>query len=155
MVKVGSCIYTGINTSNSSISIVNSNVGYILLDFSILLRTDNGGLNWAFVNKINGFSRAHIYFQNSNTGFLLGSNGKLLRTTNRRAGLELELVNDANSVFDFIVSFPNSLTGYVAGSYRNSNGNVVKIYKTTDGGISWFILPSNLKTYVGSFFIYR
>ncbi len=104
-----------------------------------ILRTVNGGNNWAIVGAGNsGYEYYSSFMLNSLTGFIVGrtsaGNDATLRTTN--SGLNWSTYSSGvngrlNSVF-----FPNQTTGFAVGYYG-------KIHKTTNSGDSWIILSSS------------
>lgn len=89
-------------------------------------KSTNGGANWTAINT-GSFELIHgMYFRNSLTGYLTGSNGILLKTTtggNSWVPIPINLYLQQTSV-----SFPDDNTGYVVGQ---------KFLKTTNGGITW------------------
>ncbi len=74
-----------------------------------------------------------VYFPNENTGYITGSKGLLLKTTD--AGLSWEKIETPTEKNLKHVWFANSETDYVTGEEGF-------IMKTTDGGSSWLIQES-------------
>jgi photosystem II stability/assembly factor-like uncharacterized protein len=111
------------------IRFINSNEGFAV---SIVFNgqggisyTTNGGANWSsqvFTSGLLG-----IDFPTSNTGYTVGSQGYILKTTDRGATWNPQSGNTFSILWD--VSFPDSLNGYVSGD----NGLILK---TTNGGIT-------------------
>lgn len=69
-----------------------------------------------------------VYFTSEDTGFVVGTNGALLKTTNGGAAwtvVQNITYNNSHSVY-----FINSKTGFVVGDYG-------VIVKTIDGGLNW------------------
>jgi len=87
-----------------------------------------GGLdNWKKIFLNDNFS--DVYFITETTGFVLS--GLLYRTTN--SGIDWEKVeNDVGGPGGYDILFIDSLTGFVT----NNNS---AIFKTTDGGVSWYL----------------
>lgn len=84
-----------------------------------------------------------VEFVNSTTGFVVGMDGKILRTTN--ANTFSPLVSGTTSQLEDIC-FVNSNTGYIVGS-----GGI--ILKTSNGGDNWVIqFPGGTFTLVSVFF---
>jgi len=114
----------------STIHIVDSNVVYFCGYFETIIKTIDGGSNWIIIrNGPSGFGSSYnaIFFINQNTGWIAGTGQKVLRTTN--GGITI----DSTSLFWGTLSdfyFINSSTGILCG-----DGNV---FKTINGGISWF-----------------
>ena len=71
-----------------------------------------------------------IYFINDNTGFIIGENGTLLKTTN--GGSNWSNINTGVSHSLRTITFLNENEGYING------------LKTTDGGNNWTIQPETI-----------
>ena len=96
--------------------------------FGGLWRTTNGGINWVQQWPSGTTNYPYkIYMYNGTTGFLSTTN--LYKTTN--SGFNWTYIT--NFGFDDIVMI-DSLIGYAAVGYYVDS----MIYKTTDGGITWF-----------------
>ena len=91
-----------------------------------IYKSTNGGADWIAVNT-GSFELIHgMYFRNSLTGYLTGSNGILLKTTtggNSWTNIPLNLYLQQTSV-----SFPDDNTGFIAGQ---------KLLRTTNGCVTW------------------
>lgn len=133
-------IFSGMNNTNAQwvqqtnatgfylqdIYYVDANVGYAVGEG--VSRTTNGGTNWAIVTDPSpSFTEYAVYFIDANTGFV-GNDG-LSTTTN--GGENWVSILSGAGVNDF--SFINSTTGWFA-------TQIGRIYKTIDGGASWFML---------------
>ncbi len=100
-------------------------------------RTTNGGDNWTVCGSIgpsSGSAMFGIHFGEPNTGFTVGNNGVVMRSTNGGMNWESQSTGITNSLYT--VYMLNALTGYICGS----NGLILK---TTNGGITGFINLSN------------
>lgn len=95
-----------------------------------LLRTTNGGSNWAVANYYNGGSLLRylndIYFVDASTGYAAGTNGRILKTID--GGVSWASVSSGTIEWKSIW-FTSANTGFVVGN--NS------IMRTTNGGTSW------------------
>jgi photosystem II stability/assembly factor-like uncharacterized protein len=148
--------YTGFSSNNSSISMVDPNTGYILLDSTKLIKTTNGGSNWYFVSNIEHIKLRLSYFQylnfiSSNTGFILSREGdyywrgsRLMRTSN--AGMNWNTLIADTSFTLYEIDFPTSTIGYAGGSKHIWTGSFehFKIFKTINGGTSWDSIQNTL-----------
>jgi photosystem II stability/assembly factor-like uncharacterized protein len=76
-----------------------------------------------------------VFFNNANTGYVVGDSGTILKTTD--GGLNWLPLNSGTSVFLKSVHFPQENIGYVVGG----GGTILK---TTDGGINWIIKNSGI-----------
>ena len=121
--------------------VTNSNliaVGGDGFSFGMIFQSLDGGLNWAYDSL--DFELRDVHFKNENQGFACGY-GTLLTTED--AGQSWQF--DATVRGDFFVAmdFPSNETGFIL-------GNQAKIFKTTNGGVSWekinntpALVPSN------------
>ncbi len=109
----------------------------------LLLSTDQGQ-NWIpdfFDGKSRPFSYGFytIELLNSQTYLMSGYYGIIVKTTN--GGVKWDTVNTGvnNEVFT-IMDFVDENIGYAASGAGYDFENINKIYKTTDGGNSWFVI---------------
>ncbi len=88
-----------------------------------------------------------VYFVNQNTGWVVGWNSTILKTTN--SGLYWSVQNPVQYGISFqSCFFINENTGWICGSSGYSN-----ILKTTNGGITWFLqLHSSNGILTGTYF---
>lgn len=142
------------------IKFLNDNTGIAVGYSENILKSTDGGSNWAlqdiglYNNRGNIYS---VYFLNSQTGFIAGnkwystysSEGLLLKTTN--AGLNWFIPTTDTLIPLYSIQFLNSQTGFVLG-YNSFQG--MRHYKTTNGGLSWTYSIYNLFIfYYNIFFI--
>lgn len=87
----------------------------------------------------NWVSPTDIDFLNSRVGYIIGTNGDLLKTTDSgKSWVRTYIEKDSSAVMTSSVSFINETTGYIYGYYNVLNGNWYGVlYKTIDGGESW------------------
>jgi photosystem II stability/assembly factor-like uncharacterized protein len=123
----------------------NGDTGFLLIDD--IFKTVNGGKTWTILadtnirppaSGVSGLST--FYFVNTNTGYAVGQNGKIIKTINGGASwVQLKALN-----IEYLTSvyFTDANTGYIAG-YSNPIGVGVAnvglgiIAKTTNGGTTW------------------
>jgi photosystem II stability/assembly factor-like uncharacterized protein len=98
--------------------------------FLLLLRSLSFG-QWIPVNVNMNNDFVDVQFKNDSTGFISGSFGALLKTTDH--GLSWINSNNTGNAFPFKFHFPCDSVGYALG------GN--SLFKTTDQGATWFALP--------------
>lgn len=107
---------------------INSLRGIATSDFSELIETTDGGINWYLREMDIDFGLGRIFFLNNQVGFIAGTKGKLLKTTNAgESWIQLTTGSgkNLNSVF-----FLNENKGYAVGDSG-------LFLKTTNGGLSW------------------
>jgi photosystem II stability/assembly factor-like uncharacterized protein len=87
--------------------------------------------NWIYPTDVD--------FLNSKTGYILGTNGDLLKTTDyAKSWLKFYIETDSSGIKTSSISFINDSTGYIYGNWRVLNGDLYGIlYKTIDGGNHW------------------
>lgn len=128
-------IYT--STTNeifTDVFFTNDNTGYVVGSYGRQLKTTNAGLNWTATTISNtGTILSSLYFVNDNTGYAVGDNNAAVKTTD--AGVTWSVMSVAvpfenlNNIF-----FTDLNNGYIA-----SNSH---IFRTTNGGSTWFALPT-------------
>lgn len=99
----------------------------IIIVFSIPLKT-KADLGWTLQQSGTNQNLNSICFINSNSGFVAGANGVLLKTTN--GGVNWNLIQLGTNNYLYCVRFPSTNVGYIAGA----NGILIK---STNSGINW------------------
>ena len=87
---------------------------------------------WTPLNVSMNNNFIDVQFVNDSVGFISGSGGALLKTTDY--GLSWTNVNNTGNSFAFSFHFPGDSVGYALG------GN--SLFKTVDQGINWVALPA-------------
>ncbi|MFA7362066.1 MAG: YCF48-related protein [Candidatus Kapaibacterium sp.] len=101
-------------------------------NFDQVLRSTNGGTNWAVIPFNSTATYNSLSMVNSSTGYMSGSLGNLRKTTN--AGLNWDSIPGPFGTFNLKrIEFVNAATGYVFQQTTNTGGG----WKTTNGGLSW------------------
>ena len=129
----------------NKVHFVNESTGYIVGDsgspfpnYGILLKTTNGGINWIKSHFSGGLF--DLAFTNNNSGYAVGTlvtfAPAIFMTTN--AGTNWS--SSALTAYFSSISFINTFTGYIA-------GQMGRISKTTDSGISWNVQTSGTTQY--------
>jgi len=119
----------------------------IYIAFSISLFHNFAAAQW--VQQTSGVSSsfADVQFLNTNTGWVCGANGTILKTTN--SGLNWETQNSGVTETLYDLHAVDANTVYCVGIFET-------ILRTTDGGNSWIIIRGNVnpgKFFYGSNFI--
>lgn len=97
----------------------------------IIYKSNNNGVSWSIVNINNNgtwprISNA-IHFPSSSTGFVVGTNGRILKTTNGGNNWTTSTSGTTAELKD--VYFTGTQNGYTVGSER--------VLRTVNGGSSW------------------
>ncbi|MGH9766241.1 MAG: YCF48-related protein [Blastocatellia bacterium] len=121
---------------------------------NVLLLTTNGGRTWTRKPLPNVTS---LYFANSKTGWAVGKNSTLLKTTD--GGLEWSKVESMekligspieSSSYNFGFSdihFTSAEHGWLIGNfYGRARSNIGGIFATSDGGATWKRVPITFQT---------
>ncbi len=122
--------------------LVSHQIGYIVGGRGKIAKTTDGGTTWFMQNTGTGQTFRTVCFITPDTGWAGGENGTLFYTTNggntwipKNSGT----IDNINKIY-----FPNDSIGYFGVSHYwagypgwDSSG---QIYKTTNGGQSWFLL---------------
>ena len=120
--------------TNSAVYFTDVNHGWVGGWGANLSRTTDGGISWSLQPSGTTISRSDIFFVNKNVGWTFG--GTITKTTDGgNSWFTLPSFNRdmwVNSGF-----FLNENIGWVCGGESNTYGNIGKIFKTTDGGMSW------------------
>jgi len=111
------------------IQFLDSNIGYILASYEILLRTDDGGENWFKIPMKSSIypSLQDFHFISANLGFVIGKTGKIHKTIDGGKNWEIQ---DKGTYRLLSVNFVNDSIGYIC-------GNVNTLLKTIDSGNTW------------------
>jgi photosystem II stability/assembly factor-like uncharacterized protein len=112
----------------NSIYFPGQNIGYAAGYFGIVLKTLNGGKTWSKTLTWSSEDLKEVFFTNKDTGYAVGG-GIILKTTNGGA----TWTKTETPVSLLSISFPTPDTGYASG---------VSVYKTTDAGITWALMPA-------------
>ena len=133
-----------------SVEFINSKVGIVVGERGEIGKTTDGGDSWTysdggddrflpppFLTKNTLYS---VYFINETTGFAVGQDGMILKTTD--SGMKWSILTaGSSSVWFNTAFFVNQNIGYVAGACY---GPKSVFLKTTDGGKSWVIQNWNI-----------
>ncbi|MBN8568056.1 MAG: T9SS type A sorting domain-containing protein [Ignavibacteria bacterium] len=116
---------SGTNSNLNSVSFTSESKGHVV-GSNVILRTDNGGINWS--KTILSGEWNSVSFPTANTGYICGTNGKILKTTdggttwfNLTSGTQKNLTS---------INFKNDLNGYVLGWFQT-------MLVTSDGGATF------------------
>lgn len=121
----------------NSIKFIDTDTGYTIGTYGSdswgIRKTTNRGVTW-FSPSSSNLSEWELELMPGGTGYSVGSSLWINKTTGGYDNWEVLFLN-ANFVDVF---FTDELTGYAADG-RYTGG---PLYKTTDGGLSWFALPN-------------
>lgn len=118
---------SGTTSFLETVFFVNSNVGYVVGDGGIILKTINGGVTWNSLNSGIANDLIGVYFLNLNVGWAVGYGGKILKTTNGGTTWIIQTSGTSSNLYS--VRFIDANNGWA--------GSDSKILKTINGGASW------------------
>lgn len=107
------------------IQFVDGQIGFSIGQYGRIIKTENGGINWFELTKLNTAYLHSLYFHDSLTGWVSGN--RLYKTID--GGENWEQMTYHDSLGFNSLCFTDAMTGY-----GGKSGN---IYLTQDGGISW------------------
>lgn len=116
----------------NDVFLINEQLGWIVGNKGILLKTTDGGLNWIKKSFPYQYDLLKIFFYGENFGWIGTANGRVLITTNGGEDWNESLIQSDFTYFDAIYFTTPSVGHISAGKYR-----AVYILKTTDGGLTW------------------
>ena len=136
---------SGTTSALKSVFFTDVNTGYAVGDGGTILKTTDGGINWAVQTSSTTSSLTKVYFPNTNTGYVVGANEIILKTINGGINWTKQTSTISSPYYLRSVYFTDADTGYVVGD----NG---KILKTVDGGENWTNQTSGATTAIWSVF---
>ena len=101
---------------------------------SILVYTDDEGLNWRRQRAPSRLELIHIDFVSDKRGWIVGDGGTILFTRDAGASWTKQNVNVTGTLYH--VDFRNDKDGWVVGERGT-------LLRTTDGGETWTAIPTN------------
>ncbi|MCB0725511.1 MAG: T9SS type A sorting domain-containing protein [Ignavibacteriae bacterium] len=117
----------GNNYKINSIAYSDTNIGVAVCDTARILLTTNGIWNEIPSGVLFGFRLNEVKFINANTGFIIGNNATILKSTDKGITWENRFMGWSGNYTS--IDFMNEKTGYIG------NGN--RIFKTTNSGENW------------------
>ncbi|RPI13603.1 MAG: T9SS C-terminal target domain-containing protein [Ignavibacteriae bacterium] len=128
---------SGVTVKLNTICFFDSNIGLAAGENGTIIRTTNGGEIWTAVNSNITSNINSIYTASPTNCWAVGETGKILKSLNAGASwiTNVDLGPTCNL---YSVHFPNSQTGYIAGSYIAYGQQFVFIYNTVTAGEWWY-----------------
>jgi len=118
-------------------------VGYASTYHPLIFKTFDGGLTWTEINSFTTHQLHDVFFANTNTGWIVGNQGKIFKTTD--SGNNWLAQNSSTGSSLLSVYFINENVGWAAGS----DGIIIK---TIDGGNNWSAQTSGTTLLLRSIF---
>ena len=118
---------------------IDENIGFLGHNINIY-KTTNGGVNWNIVFNYS-YEIIAITFINSNTGFA-SSPGVILKSTDQGNSWQTKALDSLNvHIRKFCII--NSNLVYGGGQANLYQGYLPKMYKTSNTGDNWILMPTN------------
>jgi photosystem II stability/assembly factor-like uncharacterized protein len=127
-------VITQPNQSINDLSFPDINIGYVVGDEGVLLKTTDAGNAWISLNSPTYDVLRGVYFLNPDTGFICGQNEDIYRTED--GGITWSAQNTGIYWLRHF-SFPTPQVGYCV-------GDGFTILKTVNGGLNWNWLSGGL-----------
>ena len=128
-VSISDCYFLSDGLYGWSVGAAGATGSYV----SVVCATTNGGVNWTSVPFLNNVSLAGIWFADAQTGWVVGSNGVIMKSTN--GGLNWSSQTSPTGRLLAKVCFINAQTGWATGGWQD--GSTYLVIKTTNGGQTW------------------
>jgi hypothetical protein len=133
----------GTNYNLNSVYFITNEIGFTS-DATHIFKSEDGGLTWDL--KYNNANQAFrkFYFINSDTGFVLGDNNVIFKTTDLGESWLEKNIDTINTTYPIGITFRNDNTGWLALNTTSSWAGY--IYKTFDCGETWnkiYSIPSS------------
>jgi len=118
-------------------------VGYGSTYHPLIFKTFDGGLTWTEINSFTTHQLHDVFFANTNTGWIVGNQGKIFKTTD--SGNNWLAQNSSTGSSLLSVYFINKNVGWAVGD----GGTIIK---TTNGGNDWLTKVSGTSLLLRSVF---
>jgi len=139
------------NTSNNLRCIYfSSNSGWIVGENGTIIKYYYNSDYWAVQQSPVNSNLNSICFPSASSGWAVGEKGIILNTTN--SGYSWQVAQNLGDLHTFYaVSFPTTMTGYVAGQYIDPSGYKISyLFKTPMGGEYWYFQLPGLNSILRS-----
>ena len=134
-----------------SVCFTDANTGIAAGGNGTILRTENGGADW--ICETSGlYNRlSQVFFVDENIGYAVGYKTVIKSVNGGKDWINLNFGYDVDLLS---VYFTDADTGYIGGFSNSRSSEYGRIYKTTDGGLTWNInfLSGNSSSAVHSLF---
>lgn len=126
-----------------AIYFIDRNTGWICGDNGLILKTTNSGSTWSAQTSNTIYNLKHMYFYDCNNGMAVGDFLARCRTTD--GGTTWAADSDHNPITDppqgytyTSVTFLTAAAGFASATGYMGTTDGIGVYKTTDGGSTWF-----------------
>ena len=122
--------------TNTDVYFENESAGIISTNSGRIIRTSDGGANWAIVREQSGDAVWRMSFTDSQTGYGCTSNGNSVKTTNAGINWFNQSTPLTENLYD--INFPAAGTGYICSwsgkilKTTHGGGNTVSVFNETD-----------------------
>ena len=126
-------IFQDNNATFHAIDCLSDDTVFVAGTQSTVLRTYDKGQTWQAINPIFEIDAVDINFPDELTGYIVGYNGKIAKTTNCGNNWELMVTDTSYTLIEAL--FINADSGWIIGSHLYETKGIV--LKTINGGKDW------------------
>ncbi len=128
------------------ICFLDSQNGYATGKDNVILKTDNAGLIWDTINPGYNTWYEGIQFVNDSVGFMSGYYDSVYFKTTDCGNVweKVDIFPENKSFWVYNVYFLNADTGVLSGQTGSNPNYFDWIFKTVNGGITWYVVDSSL-----------
>lgn len=126
-------IFQDNNVTFHAIDCLSDDTVFVAGTQSTVLRTYDKGQTWQAINPIFEIDAVDINFPDELTGYIVGYNGKIAKTTNCGNNWELMVTDTSYTLIEAL--FINADSGWIIGSHLLETKGIV--LKTINGGKDW------------------
>ncbi len=152
----GGTTFVQINTGSTNhiynLAILTDGTMLLACNYATILRSTNNGATWSSSSNpaVSTYNISDLYFLSTTVGYTTAYNGNgtsqslILKTTN--GGISWSAIANPDLAVNGSykqIKFVDNLVGYIVGG--DHINQVGRYLKTTDGGNTWTVIPSNTK----------
>lgn len=116
--------------SHGAIYPINENIVHIAADYGYFYKTEDGGSNWVAYDSGVSEYFLDMVFQDSNTGFAVGTHGAILKTVDGGQNWSQQVSGTSEDLISIAIAASNNI--WVV-------GNEGVVLHSTDGGLTWIL----------------
>ncbi|MBE0651738.1 MAG: hypothetical protein IH595_12975 [Bacteroidales bacterium] len=136
---------SGTNSDLIDVFFSSPDLGYVLTDSNLILKTTNGGKTWRSLPIQHATEASSLFFTSERTGYVIDHNSYVLKTINGGESWDYAF-GGYQDYYLTSMCFTSPDVGYVVGGKFTSYEGC--ILKTTDGGVTWHDLSNKIESVI-------